>query len=144
MSSKSYTATFPGRFSSLKYIADFVHKAAAEVGLNRSATYKVETAVDEACSNIIEHAYGGENIGVIVCSCILETDRLTIELKDTGKPFDPNSIPQPDTSASLDERKGNGLGLYFMQQMMDEIHFHFDPETGNHLKMVKYKREEET
>ena len=115
-----------------------------EVGLNRCATYKVETAVDEACSNIIEHAYGGENVGVIVCSCIIEMDRLTIELKDNGQTFDPNSIPKPNTSTSLEERKESGLGLYFMQQMMDEIHFHFDPESGNVLKMVKYKREEET
>ena len=144
MSQRSYTATFPGRFSSLKYIADYVRDAAAEAGLNRCATYKVETAVDEACSNIIEHAYGGENIGVIVCSCIIETDRLIIELKDTGKPFSPNEIPVPDTSASLDERQGNGLGLFFMRQMMDEVHFYFNPESGNVLRMVKYKREEET
>ena len=100
--------------------------------------------MDEACSNIIEHAYGGENIGVIVCSCIIETDRLIIELKDTGKPFSPNEIPVPDTSASLDERQGNGLGLFFMRQMMDEVHFYFNPESGNVLRMVKYKREEET
>lgn len=115
-----------------------------EAELNPCATYKVETAVDEACSNIIEHAYGGENIGVIVCSCIIETDCLIIELKDTGKPFNPAAVPQPDTSAPLDERQGNGLGLFFMRQMMDEVQFHFDPETGNVVRMVKYKREGET
>lgn len=112
--------------------------------MNCRATYKVETAVDEACSNIIEHAYGGEDVGVIVCSYRLESDRLTIELKDTGKPFNPASIPAPDTGAPLSERKANGLGLYFMQQMMDEIDFHSDPEEGNVLRMVKYKGEGET
>jgi len=144
LAQQSHTATFPGRFSSLKYIADFVREAAVEAELNPCATYKVETAVDEACSNIIEHAYGGENIGVIVCSCIIDTDRLIIELKDTGKPFNPSAVSQPDTSAPLDERQGNGLGLFFMRQMMDEVHFHFDPETGNVVRMVKYKREGET
>ena len=142
MSQKSYTATFPGRFSSLKYIADFVRKAASETGLDRNATYKVETAVDEACSNIIEHAYGGENIGVIVCSCFIETDQLTIELKDTGKPFNPKAISKPDTTGALADRKENGLGIFFMRQMMDEVHFSFNTDTGNVLRMVKYIEEE--
>lgn len=134
-----YHAVFPGRFSSLQDIAEFVRNAAKEAGLDRCATYTVETAVDEACSNIIEHAYGGENKGDIDCTCAIDESRLTIVLMDHGITFDPEAVPLPKTKAALEERKASGLGLYFMRQMMDEVHFDFQKDERNVLTMVKYK-----
>ena len=56
------SATFPGRFKSLAKISKFVIEAAKKAGLDDKAIYAVELAVDEAASNIIEHAYGGDVI----------------------------------------------------------------------------------
>lgn len=81
--------SFSGKYDSLAHIADFVREAAVEAGLENFQLYAVETAVDEACSNIIEHAYGGENKGLIDCTCITSNEGLTIILKDMGQPFNP-------------------------------------------------------
>ena len=62
------TVTVPGRYENLVKISSFVVQAAKEAGFDAAATYAVELAVDEACSNIIDHAYGGENIGEMQCS----------------------------------------------------------------------------
>lgn len=99
----------------------------------------VETAVDEACSNIIEHAYGGEGIGDIEITYQINAKCLTIILRDFGKPFDPSKIPEPQLTAPLEKRKSHGLGLFFIRKMMDEVHFDFSNETGNVLTMVKRK-----
>jgi serine/threonine-protein kinase RsbW len=48
--------TFPGRFDSLTVISEFVTRAAQAAGLDTRAVCAVQLAVDEACSNIIEHA----------------------------------------------------------------------------------------
>lgn len=129
---------FPGRYESLEKIAEFVKNEAASTGLDRSQIFAVETAVDEACSNIIEHAYGGEGIGDIQCTCFSDRKGLTIILEDFGQPFDPSEIPEPDLKAPLKNRKSHGLGYYMMRQWMDEVKFEF-LENRNRLIMVKRK-----
>lgn len=133
------TAAFPGRYASLAEISDFVLEAAREADLDEKACYAVQTAVDEACSNIIQHAYGGEGKGEIICSVEPSTRGLTIILKDFGKPFHPDQVPDPDLNASLFQRKIGGLGLYFIRKYMDEIRFDFSAHDGNQLTMVKWK-----
>ncbi len=133
----SQTHVFPGQFDSLAPIGEFVTHAARAAGLDARAVYAVQMAVDEACSNIIEYAYGGERCGTIECTCRISDDELTVILRDHGRPFDPTSVPEPDIHASLENRDGGGLGFYFMHQLMDEVHFEFTPDSGNVLTMVK-------
>jgi serine/threonine-protein kinase RsbW len=131
--------SFPGRYESLAEIAEFVKEAASEAGLTSFDIYAVETAVDEACSNIIEHGYQGEGIGKIEVSVDVTDKGLTIILHDNGRPFDPDAVPDPDLDAPLEERESHGLGLYFMRELMDEVHFAFTTDRGNTLTLVKHK-----
>jgi serine/threonine-protein kinase RsbW len=107
--------------------------------LDSAAIYAVETAVDEACTNIIEHAYEAEGVGDIQCTCQVDSDRLTIILIDHGKSFDPDKIQDPDLTVPLEERQSNGLGLFFIRRFMDEVHFQFIPGKENILTLVKRK-----
>lgn len=135
------TVKIPGYYENLTKICDFVVQAAKEAGLGEKAVYAVQLAVDEACSNIIEHAYGGEGIGDIQCSCETTKDRFSIILHDQGKPFVPKSIPEPDLNAPLDEVKPRGAGLFLMHKLMDEVHFEFSEDEGNTLTLVKNREE---
>jgi len=119
-------------------ISLFVKKAAREAGLDEDAVYAVELAVDEACSNVIEHAYEAEGIGNIHCRCVVNDKGLLIEIRDTGKPFDPKLVPLADTTSDIWSRKPGGVGLFYMEKMMDEVQFEFTPQ-GNILRMVKKK-----
>ena len=129
---------FPGRFESLEPISRFVRQAAEEAGLDEMKTYSVELAVDEACSNIIEHAYGEEGKGEIDCSCIIEPDGLTVVIKDRGSSFDPDAVPEVNTKQPLEERKPGGAGVFLMRKVMDAVRFEFTPD-GNVLTMKKKK-----
>jgi len=131
-------ATFAARFESLALIDALAAEAAATAGLEAQAIYGVEMAVDEACSNIIEHAYGGETDAIIEYAHEIRCDRLIITLRDYGEPFDPTCVVQPDLNSDIGERDIGGLGFFFMCQLMDEINFEFSPEGGNLLTMVKY------
>lgn len=134
----SETKSFPGSYESLAGIGDFVRKFAQVAGFKKFAIYSIEMAVDEACSNIIEHAYGGEGKGSIRCTCTASDNTLTIVLKDRGKPFDPSNVSKPNLSKDLNEREAHGLGLYFIRQWMDEIYFSTNG-VENILTMVKKK-----
>lgn len=130
---------FPGRYESLTGISDFVKKAALPIHFSEFELYAVETAVDEACSNIIEHGYGGENLGDIECTTQVWNDRIEVVLRDSGKPFDPRLVNPPDLKCPLQERKNHGLGLFFIYQWMDEVKFSRE-NRSNFLKMVKIKK----
>lgn len=96
-------------------------------------------AVDEACSNIIEHAYEGEGKGNIRCTCTANDKELVIILRDRGRAFDPSNITKPNLSKDINEREAHGLGLYFIRQWMDDVSFN-TCGTENILTMVKHKR----
>ena len=131
------TETFPGRYASLESISDFVSKAASEAGLDHKSIYAVQLAVDEACCNIIDHAYGGENIGDLQCTVNVGTGELTVILRDQGRPFNPEKISTPKLGAPLEKVKPRGVGLYLIRNIMDKVQYESVPGSGNTLTMLK-------
>ncbi len=131
---------FMARRDSLVPISKFVMRAAEAAGLDARAIYQVQMVVEEACDNIIEHAYAGKINGDIECTCVVDQEGLTVILRDHGRAFNPQSVPEPDREASLEERESGGLGLYFINQLMDDVHFSFSSDTGNVLTMVKRRK----
>lgn len=134
------TRNFPGRFENLAEISRFVVQAAEEAGLDESAVYAVQLAVDEAATNIIEHAYQGEGRGEIQCSIEIGEGGLKVTLQDWGVPFNPTEIPDPTLGVPLEEVQPSGLGLFFIRKLMDEVRFEFSAEKGNSVTMIKRKK----
>lgn len=132
------TLSIPGRFSGLEKIREFVGQFAKEAGMSDSAVYAVQLAVDEACSNIIEHAYGGEDVGIIDCTCVVKDESLMIIIRDHGKSFKPEEVPPMQKDVPLQKVKSGGAGIYLMKQLMDEVTFEFNKDSGNVLTLVKY------
>jgi serine/threonine-protein kinase RsbW len=133
------TLIFPAKFKNLDEMRQFAAQAARDAGMDEESVCAVELAIDEACSNIIEHAYGEEDNGEIECICSPADDRLTVILRDHGKPFDASRVPPPDLVSGVDERRLGGLGVYLMRQLMDEVRFESLGEAGNLLTMIKFK-----
>lgn len=129
--------TFPGKYTSLEPISEFVAEEASLAGLDESTVYSIQLAVDEACTNIIEHAYGGEGIGDIVCVCISKPDAFEVELRDRGAAFDPKSVPDPKVGAALEDLKSRGAGIFLMKKLMDEVSFDFTRTGETRLRMLK-------
>jgi serine/threonine-protein kinase RsbW len=133
--------TFPGNYRSLAVISDFIVEEAEKVEFNPSEVYAIQTAVDEACANIIDHAYGGEDMGQIDIQVHEIQKGIKIILKDNGEPFNPDDIPAPDITSPLEIRKERGLGIFFMQKLMDEVIFEFSSGGINTLTLLKFRGE---
>ena len=131
----AYSATL----DNLGKITDQVVRAAKEAGLSDNEIYDVEVAIDEACTNIIEHSYTEEGKGEIECICQILPDGLKIFLRDSGCYFNPDRIPSPDLDSPISKRKPRGLGLFFMRKLMDEVKFDPCEGQGTLLTMVKRK-----
>ncbi len=132
-----FQQTFRASYESLSDIGALIHKAAGEAGLDERSVYQVETAVDEACSNIIEHAYDGDELGKIKIDCHVQPGMITVKLHDSGKSFNPDEVLPPRLDLSLEERPDHGLGLFFINRWMDSVKFEFSASEGNTLTLVK-------
>jgi serine/threonine-protein kinase RsbW len=133
------TRTFPGRFASLAGIREFVGKLAAQAGLSKKGIYEVQLAVDEACSNIIEHGYGENHAGDIECYCEIDPKGVTIKLRDWAPPYTPGEVPEPDLNIPLEKLKLRGAGLVLIHKLMDQVAYVDYPDGGNQLTLVKFK-----
>jgi anti-sigma regulatory factor (Ser/Thr protein kinase) len=126
-----------GDFENLAKIAEFVSGATRQAGLEERAAYALQMAVDEACTNIIQHAYGGEGKGQIRLTYQLRQDGLEIVIYDQGGSFDPAQVPELDTQAPLETRPRGGMGLFFIRRLVDKVEFKFGTRQGNQLILFK-------
>jgi serine/threonine-protein kinase RsbW len=126
----------------LEVAADFVAKTMRELGAgNEKDVFDVQLAVDEALTNIIEHAYSGQQHGEIVIRCALSDSKkeFTVQLIDHGKPFDPRTVAEPDTEAALEDRRRGGLGVFFIKSYVQTVKYSVNVK-GNELTMTKLLR----
>jgi serine/threonine-protein kinase RsbW len=137
------TITIAGEYDQIQAACQFVAQGAKEAGLDEQAVFHVELCCDEACTNIIEHGYGGENAGEISIGYHVENRSFVITIRDNGRTFQPETIQPPQSVSATDPKEAaknlqiGGLGIHFMRQLMDDIQFAFDERKGNKLVMIK-------
>lgn len=127
----------PSSTENLAMIRDFVGKIAQQAGLNEVDTCKLELAVDEACANVIEHAYQSDATQEVELKVTLEDDEIRIAVLDTGQGFDPAAVEQMDLKQLVRDRKSGGLGMRMMKSFMDEIQYQIVAGGKNELHMRK-------
>jgi serine/threonine-protein kinase RsbW len=127
----------PNDLSYLPAIRAYVGAVAAKVGFSDKETGRLQLAVDEACTHVIETSFEpGEE--TIVSVAAEESDvGLRIVIADQGMPFNPASVIDYDPAAGLDRELG-GMGFYLMKRMMDEVRFISKGPEGKELHLVKY------
>jgi serine/threonine-protein kinase RsbW len=137
---QTFSLQVPSSTGNLALIRDFVTRVGGQAGLDEVEIGNLELAVDEACANVIEHAYEHDYTKQVVIRAIYDEDTLRIEVVDTGKGFDPQSVQSADIQRLAAERKTGGLGLRLIKTLMDEVHYEVVPGTKNELVMVKRLR----
>ena len=126
--------TVPSQADLLKLIRNAVSETARFCGCDKDVCRDIVIAVDEACQNVIRHAYGGSPNGEIGLEIIRRSDVLVFLLRDFAESIDVSSVKPRD----LDDIKPGGLGTHFMREVMDVVQFMPPPaDGGNLLRMVK-------
>ena len=97
-------------------------------------------AVDEACTNSMEHAYDGQPDGEVRVCCYVECDDFVVRVTDYGRSFDPSAVAPPDLSSPIEDRPIGGLGLFLMRRLMDGVEYRSNEKVGNQTVMRKRMR----
>lgn len=121
----------------LSVIRDFISSSAAEAGVASDAIENIILAVDEACTNIIRHAYKSVPDGELIIKTKSTLSRFVVSITDYGKSFEPEMIPEPDLQKYYRQRRVGGLGMYLMKTLMDDVKYVSIPGKYNEVLLSK-------
>ncbi|WP_135075675.1 SpoIIE family protein phosphatase [Terasakiella sp. SH-1] len=126
---------FPARPSWMKLARACVSEACKKVGCDEQTVNDVVLAVDEACQNVIRHAYGGPSDEEIELTVRQRPGRLVFRLRDFAPMVAPGEIKPRD----LEDIRPGGLGTHLIQEVMDEVQYLRPTQgEGNLLRLVKH------
>ena len=117
------TIVLPAHLEHLPAFIEAVKNAARSGGVDQKRFFDIELALEEILVNIMNHAYEGTNGDIQVVCRSDNQQSFIIEITDTGKAFDMTSVPPPDLSGAISERKIGGLGIHFVKKLTDKLQY---------------------
>lgn len=142
---KSLELAIPNSTRYLSRVREAVREVVGASGFSESENHRIILAVDEAISNIMEHAYEQRRQGselTIRMRLNADATKFEVVIHDSGKVFNPREMDTPDISEHIASGRRSGLGIFLMRQIMDEVKYTFVHGFRNELCMVKYVRSE--
>lgn len=136
---KPQSLTIESRTERLNSVREFVSTAARKFGFTDEEVGKIALAVDEACTNVIKHAYRYEPDKPITVTISGEGTAFEIAIKDQGLQFDPGTVPTPNMKEYLTHYRKGGLGVYLMKSLMDQVVYSIKPGKPNEVRLIKYR-----
>jgi len=121
----------------LSEIRDFVSGNARAADIPEVTVENIILAVDEACTNIIKHAYNLSPEGEIIIKIEYDEDKFMVTIIDYGKSFEPDRVPLPDLQKYYREHRVGGLGMYLMKSLMDDVEYISIPGKYNQVLLSK-------
>ena len=131
--------TLPATVENLSRLREFTARSCARAGASDDDGFALKLAVDEVCTNIIEHGSDGSGAGMIELTFAFDGRKLRVTIADTGRPFSPEDAPEPDLASGWEERPVGGLGWHLVRQMVDELHYD-SGAGGNRLTLIRALR----
>jgi anti-sigma regulatory factor (Ser/Thr protein kinase) len=134
---RTFTLNVPSSTENLAMIRDFVASIGSKAGFDENEAARITLAVDEACANVIEHAYRSNDAFVVTIRATLDSEVLAFDIVDTGRGFVAGEVAQVDIEELIRQRKSGGLGLRLIRAVMDDVKYQITPGERNELRMVK-------
>jgi PAS domain S-box-containing protein len=121
---------------------DFVETVGQYHNLSHDDIFAFKLVVDELCANIIQYGCdeGKQNYISLFFNVESGTARLTI--RDDGKHFSIEEARVPDVEADWDEREIGGLGIYFVNELMDNVSY--NRENGINILVLEKRMSSST
>lgn len=128
---------FPASKEVLPDVLEYVEEQLNLHECSMKLVMQITMAIEEIFVNVACYAYpdGKGNVKLSI-SFDEETKEMTFCFMDQGVPFDPLAKPDPDVTASAEDRQIGGLGIYLVKKTMDEVTYCYENDS-NILTMKK-------
>jgi len=134
----SLLLSLPSETAYLGLVRELTKRMAEVAGFAEPVAERLSLAVDEATTNVIEHAYKGASDREIELRYEDRGPDFRVELVDTGQMVDPRAVPRVDLDRFVSERRTGGLGVHLMEKIMDSVTFRRSARR-NVCALVKHK-----
>jgi len=134
--STSHTLVIPSATRYLAKVRRFITVHARKSKINETSIKELRLAVDEACSNVIEHAYLGKPNEKLHITFTIQSTQVIVQIRDRGLPFDEEAYRQPNVVELSRKRKSGGLGVDIIRRLMDQVEY-ITEGNRNEIKLVK-------
>lgn len=134
---KQFELNVEVKTDSLETINEAVESSMRDAGASEAKIISVDVAIDEIFSNIIFYSGLKEKDKAVIRVTIEEDDEksITLEFIDTGRPFNPLELPEPDITKPAEEREIGGLGIFMVKKSMD--HVSYRNEEGKNILTIR-------
>jgi len=125
----------------LPQVRELVKQVVERGGFPGRYLNRLQLAVDEAVTNIIEHGYANHPAGAanIELRASADGECFRVEVEDEGVSFEPEKIGEVDVVAHVAKGRSGGLGVFLIRKVMDLIEYHYETGKKNQLVLVKYR-----
>lgn len=113
-------------------VAEFMETEMEKLEVSPKISMKLLIAIDEIYSNIVR--YSGATEATVSINKVGNT--LKLQFKDNGKQYNPLKAEDPDITASAEDRKIGGLGIFMVKKMLDNVAYEYDDDI-NILTLTK-------
>lgn len=138
MSGHSCQAHFANDVSELAAIRALLHKQLSTAQVAEELIHDVILAVDEACANVMRHAYPpGQREPGLAVELQIEEGRIQVAITDHGASFEPEKVPMPDLARCREIFKTGGYGMYLMRTLVDHVIYDIQPGIKNEVRLIK-------
>jgi serine/threonine-protein kinase RsbW len=122
-----FRMTLPSRADNVAVVRQALAGAIEVLGLRESRLLDINTAVSEACNNVVVHAYEGDEGPLEVYLCVQDAE-LEVIVRDDGVGIRPRA-PEPGLEVQ-------GLGLSLIQTLSDRVEFLGGISQGTEVRMA--------
>jgi serine/threonine-protein kinase RsbW len=127
--------TLPSRIEAIADVAAAAAEVVSRSGLGDDAAFGIDLAVREAVTNAVLHGNEQDETKLVEVMFKCSPGSLEITIRDRGRGFDPEHVPDPTEASNL--LKTSGRGILFMRSFMDEVEWSCHPEGGTVVRMTK-------
>ncbi|MBM4168275.1 MAG: ATP-binding protein [Ignavibacteria bacterium] len=134
----AFSKTIESRTENLRAVRELIGGAAKDFGFSEEDSSKIALAVDEACTNIIRHAYHNRSDKNIEITVYAEKETFEVRIIDSGDSFDPEALKPVNLKEHLTAFRRGGLGVHLMKTLMDDVKYRSVSGRKNEVRLTKH------
>lgn len=135
MREKETTFSIPSKIEAIDEAVQKATAFASEAGFADDAIFGVDMAVREALANAVKHGNKLDETKQVEITLTNLDKAMEIVIRDFGKGFDVEEVPDPTNPENL--LKASGRGILFMHNFVDQVEWERHPQGGMIVKMTK-------
>ena len=106
----------------MEKVRDFLKESLTGLKLTEEEYFAIELSLLEICTNIVRYAYPEDKDKIFLKTWFTQ-EKVFLEIRDNGIPFDPSQVQKPDLDRIIQSEEIGGFGILLSRNFMDGFEY---------------------